>query len=433
MVNIPQDENAENAAIGIAMNDNYKFVDLLANGLCEDHFFHKDNKIIFNSMFKLNEENKPVSLMSIGSLHPDLISRIIDQCEKAPMAENHEYYLDRLIKKLNDRKVLEYSQDIFNKCFDDDRKNIIEYSSNELEKLIDDRSIKMPTPIKLEAEPLLNEIEEKLVAKKSGEKVDFVLPFKAMNNVIKFEKGEIITVAARPGMGKTSFAITLCDAIAKQEKNVVFISLEMTRRELSKRLLSMESNIPIMALRNMTFGEHLEDNVFDGIKKLYQNNLIVDDERGQTIQKIRSKLRILKRKQKLDFVCIDYLTLIKTVERYRDLRLQIGGIMKTLKEMAGEFECPIMVLCQLSRKADENVNQLPKRSHLKESGNIEEDSDYVFAIYRQSTSEFKNDKNKKRTLRDDQAMITTLKNRHGPEYDFTVGFQLDTNKFFDEE
>lgn len=222
--------------------------------------------------------------------------------------------------------------------------------------------------------------------------------------------GRLHVVAARPGMGKTSLLLQIALNVARQNGRVAIISLEMLAEELMDRLHKMETAIPYQKLDSATLDSQefaLFTQVNGDIGRL---PIRISDSPSMTIQQIASYGRAKQRTVGLDLLIIDYLQLITADNRYKGNRnLEIGEITRKLKELAMELKIPILMACQLSREGDEGT---PKLVHLRDSGEIEQNCDWVSFIFRHANQP------------DNRAMISVPKNRHGPKNPngFVVGW-----------
>lgn len=189
--------------------------------------------------------------------------------------------------------------------------------------------------------------------------------------------GELIVLAARPGIGKTSLALQVADHVASKGKTVYFASLEMSAVELSIRLACSKSCVSNRLVRTGRLGEKDKGRLLDAMMSVTDSKLFIHDQAGLTVNEIRRQVRRLK-KQGLALAIVDYLQLISPSDRKVPREQQIARMSKTFKELAREFSIPVLCLCQLNRLAD--GNEQPQLSHLRESGAIEQDADVVLFL-----------------------------------------------------
>ena len=197
-------------------------------------------------------------------------------------------------------------------------------------------------------------------------------------------KGNLIILAGRPGMGKTSFAINVAQNVALREEKVVGIfSLEMGEQELVQRILSSEADIPFGNLRSGQLSETQWNKLYETTQKTNEAQLHIDDSPNPTLVEIASKSRRLKAERGLDLLIVDYLQLMHAGGKYESRQLEIAAISRGLKQLAKELEIPVIALSQLSRNPEKRTgDHRPQLADLRESGSIEQDADMVCFIYR---------------------------------------------------
>ncbi len=223
-------------------------------------------------------------------------------------------------------------------------------------------------------------------------------------------RSDLVLLAARPGMGKTSFALNVAKNVSlKSKKKVAFFSLEMTREQLTSRLLSSQASIPGTKLKTGMLEEEEWTRLIEAGEQLSKADLYLDDTPGITVPQMKAKLRRLR---KVDLVIIDYLQLMSGAKRSENRVQEISGITRSLKCMAKELDVPVLVLSQLSRASEQRTEHRPLLSDLRDSGSIEQDADIVLFLYREdyysSTKEvIDEDVNK------NAGECIVAKNRHG--------------------
>jgi replicative DNA helicase len=197
-------------------------------------------------------------------------------------------------------------------------------------------------------------------------------------------KGNLIIVAGRPGMGKTSLALNIAQHVAMREKRSVGIfSLEMSEQELALRMLCSEADISFTKLRSGLLSNQQWSRVHDAVRRTEPAPLFIDDSPNPTLLELSSKSRRLKAEKGLDVVILDYLQLMQAGGRYENRNLEIAAISRGLKQLAKELEIPVIALSQLSRNPERRTgDHRPQLSDLRESGAIEQDADMVCFVYR---------------------------------------------------
>lgn len=239
--------------------------------------------------------------------------------------------------------------------------------------------------------------------------------------------GDLSIIAARPSMGKTSFALNiLLKAAMQSKKSVAIFSLEMGSEQIVDRILSQVAGIPMHRITKWQMDETDFNNLGDAMAKVSDTHIYIDDKGGASINELKSKLRRLKvEKGKLDLVMIDYLQLMNAgTSSFGWNRVQeISEISRWLKELARELRIPIIALSQLSRAVEQRPDKRPQLADLRESGAIEQDADSVMMIYREDYYDPYTDKK-------EVAQIFVRKNRNGPTGEVELRWKKETMEFF---
>ena len=240
-----------------------------------------------------------------------------------------------------------------------------------------------------------------------------------------FKPGELIILAARPSMGKTAFALNVLNNVAlKQQKTVVFISLEMSSESIVDRILSEVAGVPMYKLNGSEqMNEEDFSKIWEANSTLWVAKIFIDDRGALTVPELKSKLRKLKiEKGWLDIVIIDYLQLMHGTSYAGNRVQEISDISRSLKELARELEVPIMALSQLSRAVEQRVDKKPQLSDLRESGAIEQDADAVLMLHREDYYDPDTDKK-------GATDVCIRKNRNGAVGEVELHFRKEIMRF----
>lgn len=243
-----------------------------------------------------------------------------------------------------------------------------------------------------------------------------------------FQKSDLIILAGRPSMGKTAFALNITENILKKHKvPIIFFSLEMSKEQLIYRLLSNETGISQTRLKIGNLYKEDWHKLKESIQNYSRLPFFIDDQANLTTQDIRSKVkRILFEQNKIGLIVIDYLQLLLNSKSKSENRVQeLSQITRGLKNLAKEFQIPVIALSQLSRNVENRINKRPVLSDLRESGSIEQDADLVLMLYRESYYNSIVEKNEKST----PAELIIAKHRNGPLGIIELSFQNDPIKF----
>lgn len=241
-----------------------------------------------------------------------------------------------------------------------------------------------------------------------------------------FWPSDLVILAGRPGMGKTSLMMSLIDGICGLGQSVLTFSLEMSRVQLLNRMISMHTGIDSHRLRTRAVGKNELTRIADAINTLHQYPLWIDDTAGRTVQQIRSQAqRYVAQHGPLGLLAIDYLGLMESGGRYAGQRVnEVSEISRGLKQLARELNCPVLALHQLSRAVEGRTSHVPMLSDLRDSGAVEQDADIVLFIYREEMYERETDKK-------GVAEIHVAKHRNGPLGVIPMRFEADTTRFMD--
>ncbi len=260
-----------------------------------------------------------------------------------------------------------------------------------------------------------------------------------------FGKGDLVIIAARPAMGKTSFILNTVNSLIMQGKGVAFFSLEMPAEQLMLRLLSIQTSIPLQQLRLGDMNDDQWSSLNSAIDKMNDAKLFVDDQGSININQLRSKLRKLKNQHpEIEIAVIDYLQIMQGVGS-QDRHLQVSEISRGLKMLARELEMPVVALSQLNRGLESRNDKRPMLSDIRESGSIEQDADIILFVYRDDVYLYKEEKEREKAAKaegkefiseyiekeEEEAEIIIGKQRNGPTGHVKLVFQKKLTRFVD--
>lgn len=390
----PQALELEQAVLGAVMLDRDAMPDII-DLLRPDSFYLESHQIIYEAMQQLFNQAKTIDLLTI---HEELLkmgklteaggpSYLAELTERVASAANIEYHARIIAQKHIKRELINVSTKTITNAFDDTI-DVFELLDDAERNLFDitqqnlNRSYESLSSLAGKAQRKMEELaarNESVTGVPSG--------FKDLDKLTAgWQPSDLIIVAARPGMGKTSFTLALAKNAAMEfEKPVAFFSLEMSDVQLTHRLIAMESEVSLTKLRTGKLEEE-EWRRFNGaVEKLSEIPIYIDDTPAINIFELRAKCRRLKIKHDIQMVIIDYLQLMTGgVDKKSGTREQeISSISRALKSMAKELEIPVIALSQLSRAVEtRSADKRPQLSDLRESGAIEQDADLVSFIYR---------------------------------------------------
>jgi len=389
-------------------------------------FYRQSHQTIFRTMLELYEQGQVLDAVILANRLSDLgkldetggMEYLQELLDLAPLAGNVDYYTFIVKVKAIRRNLINAGTVIAGLGYQEDR--AVEEDIDKAEEMVFAISrYKMSredfTPIKKILDKTLDRLSE-LQSRKSritGLSTGF-RDFDAKTGGL--QPANLIVVAARPGLGKTSWCLNLARNVAFEEKkSVAFFSLEMSKEELAERLLCSEAEVNLLEARTGRFPERSWPDLIRAVNVLSELPIYIDDSPSPTVMEIRSKARKLKSLYGIDLMVIDYLQLIRGSGRAENRNQEISDISRRLKALSKELNIPVIAISQLSREVEKRADKRPQLSDLRESGAIEQEADLVIFIYRSDES--------------DELMIA--KHRNGPTGNIRVNFLSKCVKFVD--
>ncbi len=424
----PYDLDAEKAILGILISRSEKILDIIGD-LEESDFYLNDHRIIFRGILSLFEESEgkkdfKVDILKLKevilSLNKDskiTLAYLSSLSEYSSSYSNLEVYVDIVKKKATLRKIINFSRDVYERCLhpSQDPVELLRNIEEEFFEISNKKDRGEIVSVGDLVDTYYNEIV-KTSDKGRQEAISGVeTGFHNLDLITTgFHPGELIIIAARPSMGKTSLALNIALNARKAGRNcsVAFFSLEMSKKQILLRFLSSLANVEYKKLYTGVLKGELEA-VKRGIQILKKLKIYVDDTSGITILELKSKLKKLMvvEREGIDLVIVDYLQLMQGERDFKVREQEISYISRGLKAIAKEFNVPVIALSQLNRAPEiRKGDHRPQLSDLRESGSIEQDADMVLFIYRPDKyGEFLDEENGRRG----NAEIIIGKNRNG--------------------
>ncbi|MFC1801970.1 replicative DNA helicase, partial [Patescibacteria group bacterium] len=391
----PQNIDSEKALLGSILLKPNSLHDIL-DFTTEDSFYSEKHRMIFQAIKQLFSKAEPIDLLTLSSVLKE--KKLLDQVggnvyitelvNVVPTASNAEYYAKMVHDKYISRRLISASEEIneigYNEAVD------IEESVDKAEKAVFDITNSISGDKKfIDIKDTLGEAWERLdkLSNSNGEMRGIPSGFRDLDNKLSgFQKSDLIIIAARPSVGKTSLALDIARQVAVQNnKPVGVFSLEMGSQQLVDRMISAESKVDAWKLRT---GNVKNDSDFDSIRQaldtLSKAPIFIDDQAANNILKMRSVARKLKRKHGLELIIVDYLQLMAPTQSKSSDSIvqQVTEISRSLKHLARELDVPVIALSQLSRAVEQRGGR-PRLSDLRDSGSIEQDADVVMFIHRE--------------------------------------------------
>ena len=386
----PHDLEAERSLLGSMLISKEACQDILNK--CEDRdFYEESHKVLFNAMSELSRQNIPVDVTTITSYlldHSQLdkvggVEYLRQLSDSVPTLAHSEYYLKIIHNKSILRKIINETTKIAENAFGDieDIDGFIDESEKTMLAITRDRNAGEFVDVK----KVIREVTDRLNKLQSidGNISGIRTNFRDLDKITSgLQKGDLIILAARPAMGKTALVLSMASKIAKKNIPVAVFSLEMSKAQLGKRLISGASCVNSQKISTGRLDENEWQRVIKATDILSKRPIYIEDSAEINILQLRSKARQLKRQKDIKLIIIDYLQLLAS-ERKRDNKVQeVSDISRQLKILAKELNIPVIALAQLSRSVEARQDKRPMLSDLRESGSIEQDADIVMFLYR---------------------------------------------------
>ncbi len=414
---IPRNIEAEEALLGSLLIDP-DVISHVANVVAPEDFYLARHGEIYDVIRTLFDHGDPVDFITVTEEleRRDKLeevggrSYITSLVNTVPTAINAFQYAQIVQEKATLRQLISAAGDIARKAYDDsqDVGDVV----NEAEKLIfaiSERRLEQDLVAITDVVPRVVEEIKELHARR-GEVLGVPSGFHLLDAMLGgFQKSDLIILAARPGMGKTSLALNIALNAAKTHgSQIAIFSLEMSREQLVQRLLSQEAHLDSQSLRlGKLFREEDWERLEQAAETLRTCRIYIDDTAALSPFELRTKARRLYAEHGLDMIIVDYMQLMHGGRRSENRVQEISFISRTMKQLARELKVPVLALSQLSRQVENRSDKHPQLSDLRESGSIEQDADLVLFIYREGKYDKESD-------RANVAEIIVAKHRHGP-------------------
>ncbi len=389
---MPFSREAEMSVLG-AMFLDYKCIPEAINIVKDEDFYVERHKELFSAMTELYNLGKPIDIVTLkeqltlrGSLEKvGGLSFILEIANFVPTTRNIVHYSKIVKEKSVLRKLIKASDEITERCYrgDDELETILGSAEQSILDISRDTASGGPVHIR----GLLGETVEKL-AKLADSRQDVTGVTTGFIDIDRRTAGlhgsELILIAARPGMGKTSFALNIAQNVATEAKvPVAVFNLEMPGIQLANRMLASEAMINSDCLKKGNIKDSDWEKIGAAVEMLSNAEIYIDDSSSSTVSEICARCRKLKLEKNIGLVVIDYIQLMTTNRRDGNRQLEISEISRSLKILAKDLNIPVIALSQLNRSVDKRDSKEPVLSDLRESGAIEQDADIVMFLYRE--------------------------------------------------
>lgn len=388
----PSDIDAEKAVLGSMMKNQDAVSDVI--DILKPHdFYLKEHQEIFKVMYDMFSQNTAIDLMTtyselktrqladlVGGL--TYLNRLSDE---AIVSSNAKYYAATVLDKSKMRQLIKEAELIKESAFSNEMppEDILDNAEQRIMEIAHSSQKKNYVDINEILVENIKRIQE--LERNKGKLSGIETGFKKIDELLGgLQRTDLIILAARPGAGKTAFALNIAEHAAKVGNKVMVFSLEMSDVQLGERMLAMSANVPMEAIRNGTLSQEEWNSISDAQDEFDKKCLCIDESTGITPVEMKNKCRRFKaEKGGLDLVVIDYLQLMSMGGyRIEQREREIGAITRAVKIMAKELDCAVILLSQLNRGPESRAGHKPQLSDLRDSGSIEQDADIVIFLKR---------------------------------------------------
>lgn len=395
-----------------------------------EHFYRGKHQVVYKAVLSLFERREPADIVTLSEELKDSkklqevggVSYLSELVDRVPTAVNVESYAQIVKDNYTSRQLISLSNEIQTSAYEGTVrvKDLLEKTEQKIFSLSQAHLQRYFTPIKEALVDSFDRLEE--LHKHKGRTRGIPTGFRDIDNLLAgLQDSNLIILAARPSMGKTSLALNIAQYVTVHEKIPVgFFSLESSKDELVDRLLASQANVDAWKITTGNLNESDFEKIGEAMGILAEAPLYIDDTPASTIGDMRTKARRLQLEHNLRLIIMDYLQL--AVSRNLENRVQeVSEISQGLKNIARELKCPVLAISQLSRAVEARGTRKPQLSDLRESGSIEQDSDVVMFLWRPEEEE---------TQKKDQIRLSIAKHRNGPTGEIDLMFKADRTRFY---
>ena len=391
MRSLPQSLEAEQSVIGAMIIDKSAISKALEK-LKDEDFYRDGHKVIFKAIREMFSKDMAVDLVTLLEYLKSTdnldkaggVTYISEVSSSVITTANLEAYIKIVEDKSTLRKLIKSATQIIEESYN--KQDKVEDVIDIAQKKIFDLAEKQGSN---EYESLANVLErgfleiERLFNNK-GSITGVGSGIRDLDaKTSGFQKGDMVLIAARPSMGKTTFSLNIAENAALREgKSVVIFSLEMSKEQLAYKLLCSEANVDMLKLRTGNLDDDDWERIARATGPLSKAKIYIDDTAGLSVMEMRSKCRKIKMEHGIDMILIDYLQLMSGSAGSESRQQEVSEISRSIKALAKEMQCPVIALSQLSRAPEQRADHRPMLSDLRESGSIEQDADVVMFLYR---------------------------------------------------
>lgn len=432
---LPHNLEAEKCVLGAILINNHAFnqaTEVIDSG----DFFRDAHRRLFDKMVALSERSQPIDLVTLkdelvrsGELDevggPAYISALTDG---VPRSANVEHYARIVKEKSTLRRLIQSATEVLGRAYDaeEDADTLLDEAERSIFQIAEHRMRSGFVRVGEMVDSGYQMIEK--LQQQRGLVTGVPTGFVDLDEMTSgFQKSDLVIIAARPGMGKTSFVMNMAlNSAIEAGKSVGVFSLEMSKEQLFMRMLTSEARVDAHRFRGGFFGEQDYARLVEAFARLHDAKVFIDDTPGVGILEMRAKSRRLKLEHGLDMLIVDYLQLMQGRGKFENRQQELSTISRALKILAKELEIPILALSQLSRAPETRSDHRPQLSDLRESGALEQDADIVMFIFREDMYQVEGERNPES---EGMAEIILGKQRNGPTGSVKLAFLKQYTRF----
>ncbi|MEO3794828.1 replicative DNA helicase [Nonomuraea sp. B10E15] len=430
----PHNIDAEQSVLGGMLLSKDAIADVVEI-LRSDDFYRPAHQMVYDVITDLYGRGEPADAVTVfdelqkrgemarvgGAAYLHTLTAVV------PTAANAGYYAKIVREQAILRRLIEAGTRIVSYGYggqNEEVDDLVDRAQAEIYKVTERRTSEDYAPLADIMPGALDELEA--IGSRGGQMVGVPTGFQDLDQLTNgLHPGQMIVVAARPAIGKSTLGLDFARSAAiKHGMTTVIFSLEMSRNEITMRLLSAEARVALHAMRSGMMGDDDWTRLARRMSEVAEAPLFIDDSPNMSMMEIRAKCRRLKQRNDLRFVVIDYLQLMSSPKRVESRQNEVSEISRAIKLLAKELEVPVIAISQLNRGPEQRTDKRPQVSDLRESGSIEQDADMVILLHREDAYE-------RESPRAGEADLIVAKHRNGPTATVTVAFQGHYSRFVD--
>lgn len=432
----PQNNEAEQSVLGSILLQPSALISAMEFIQAND-FYRRSHQLIFQVMIDLNEKNEEIDVITVANLLETSgqledvggTPYLAELSNVVPTAANIEYYAKIVEERSLLRRLIQASTDIISDTYEESEE-VSNLLDNAEQKILEVSERKNRSGFVKISDVLRDSMEEIDQLYKNDEEITGISSgYRALDLMTAgLHEDELIILAARPGVGKTAFALNIAQNIGTAtDENVAIFSLEMGATQLVNRMLCAEGTINANHLRTGKLTEEEFEKLFVAMGSLSKANIFIDDTPGIRVSEIRAKSRrLMQERGGIGLIIIDYLQLIEGTGR-ESRQQEVSEISRQLKKLAMELNVPVIAISQLSRSVEQRQDKRPILSDLRESGSLEQDADIVAFLYREDY--YRAEEGEEEVEEDNVVEVLVEKNRSGARGTVKLLFIKEYNKF----